>query len=133
MVHLLPHWNWSAGTNVTVYAYTNCDTVELFLNDVNIRSDGKYLVFITADVQDADSSLVPNAESSISFSVTGPGELVGVDNGNPIDTSSYKATSRKAFSGKALAIVRSTGMAGSIVVSASGTGLTSAPVTVQAN
>jgi beta-galactosidase len=34
MVHLLPHWNWKGneGRPLTVYAYTNCDTVELFVN-----------------------------------------------------------------------------------------------------
>src|ERR1022692_1497613 len=34
MVHLLPHWNWKGGEGrpLSVYAYTNCDTVELFLN-----------------------------------------------------------------------------------------------------
>ncbi|PKK86229.1 MAG: glycoside hydrolase family 2 [Thermoplasmata archaeon HGW-Thermoplasmata-1] len=36
-LHIFPHWNWeNAGpewTTVTVWAYTNCDTVELFVND----------------------------------------------------------------------------------------------------
>lgn len=32
MVHLLPHWNWKDGQNVQVWAYSNADTVELFLN-----------------------------------------------------------------------------------------------------
>jgi beta-galactosidase len=188
MVHLLPHWNWPSGTSVTIYAYNNCDSVELFLNDssqgeksfvgsalhsewtlpfaagtlradckkngsivatdtvktagaaakiglsadrARIAADGQDLVFITADVQDADGTIVPDAENSISFSVTGPGEIVGVDNGNPIDTSRYKATSRKAFSGKALAIVRATKMPGSVVISATSNGLTSQPVTVE--
>ncbi len=31
MVHLLPHWNWRAGETVVVWAYTNCEEVELFL------------------------------------------------------------------------------------------------------
>jgi beta-galactosidase len=39
-LHIFPHWNWeSAGTEwttVTVWAYTNCDTVELFVNDVSM-------------------------------------------------------------------------------------------------
>ena len=35
MVHILPHWNWSAGTTVTVFVYTNCDSAELFLNGVS--------------------------------------------------------------------------------------------------
>jgi beta-galactosidase len=34
MVHLFPHWNWAGheGQVISVIAYTNCDTVELFLN-----------------------------------------------------------------------------------------------------
>jgi beta-galactosidase len=34
MVHVLPHWNWAGleGKVISVIAYTNCDTVELFLN-----------------------------------------------------------------------------------------------------
>jgi beta-galactosidase len=34
MVHLSPHWNWKGkeGTIIQVMAYTNCDSVELFLN-----------------------------------------------------------------------------------------------------
>jgi beta-galactosidase len=34
MVHLFPHWNWAGheGQVISVITYTNCDTVELFLN-----------------------------------------------------------------------------------------------------
>jgi len=30
------HWNWSNGTTVEVWAYSNCDTVELFLNGTSL-------------------------------------------------------------------------------------------------
>jgi beta-galactosidase len=34
MIHLFPHWNWKGkeGRVIQVMAYTNCDTVELFVN-----------------------------------------------------------------------------------------------------
>ena len=34
MIHLAPHWNWAGkeGKVIPVMAYTNCDTVELFVN-----------------------------------------------------------------------------------------------------
>jgi beta-galactosidase len=34
MIHLFPHWNWKGkeGQVISVMAYTNCDSVELFLN-----------------------------------------------------------------------------------------------------
>jgi Domain of unknown function (DUF4982) len=34
VLHIFPHWNWAGreGKNITVSCFTNCDTVELFLN-----------------------------------------------------------------------------------------------------
>ncbi|MBW8735458.1 MAG: glycoside hydrolase family 2 protein, partial [Asticcacaulis sp.] len=32
LLHLFPHWNWEAGSTVSVWAYSNCDAVELFVN-----------------------------------------------------------------------------------------------------
>ncbi|HKI46283.1 MAG TPA: beta-galactosidase GalB [Balneolales bacterium] len=32
VLHIFPHWNWKKGQTVDVWAYTNCDEVELFLN-----------------------------------------------------------------------------------------------------
>jgi beta-galactosidase len=38
VLHLFPHWNWKGreGQFIPILAYTNCDTVELFLNDRSI-------------------------------------------------------------------------------------------------
>lgn len=37
MIHLLPHWNWEGreGELTPVYAYSNCETAELFVNGVS--------------------------------------------------------------------------------------------------
>ncbi len=37
MIHLLPHWNWEGreGEITPVYAYSNCEVAELFVNDVS--------------------------------------------------------------------------------------------------
>ncbi|KAF1979608.1 glycoside hydrolase [Bimuria novae-zelandiae CBS 107.79] len=98
-----------------------------------ISNDGYDLSFITIAVQDEDGEVVPEASNSISFSVSGPGEIVSTDNGDPTDMVAFPSTTRKAFSGLALAIVRSKpGSSGSIKVSASSNGLTGGEVTVQA-
>ena len=97
-----------------------------------VRADGKDLVFVTAEVQDANGVPVPTADNSLSLSVSGPGKIAGLDNGNPVDTSSFQGTTRKAFSGKALVIIRSTGTAGSIVLTASSNGLTAEPLSIEA-
>ncbi len=38
MVHILPHWNWEGkeGIEIPVVAYSNCESVELYLNDVSL-------------------------------------------------------------------------------------------------
>ena len=35
MLHVFPHWNWTPGDTIDVWAYTNADEVELFLNGVS--------------------------------------------------------------------------------------------------
>jgi beta-galactosidase len=107
--------------------------VNLTVDRAAIRADGRDVTFITADVEDAAGVFVPIANNSITFAVTGPGRIAGIDNGNPIDVTAYTSPTRAAFNGKALAIVQSTGQAGPISVSATSSGLTagSASITAQ--
>ena len=41
VLHLFPHWNWNPGQIVDVWAYTNCDEVELFINGVSLGKKAK--------------------------------------------------------------------------------------------
>jgi beta-galactosidase len=41
VLHVFPHWNWKAGDSVDVWAYTNCEEVELFLNGKSVGSKKK--------------------------------------------------------------------------------------------
>ncbi|KAF1957296.1 glycoside hydrolase [Byssothecium circinans] len=96
-----------------------------------ISGDGKDLSFITVAVLDAEGNTVPTATNEITFSITGPGEIVSTDNGDPTDKTPFPSLSRKAFSGFALAIVRAkSGGAGELVVEAKADGLTGAKVVV---
>jgi len=203
MVHILPHWNWNSGDryytapggvtidttttisgtfNVPVWVYTNCDSVELFLNGLSlgvqrfqtggalhlawtvpfsagtlravgrrggtvaasdsvrtagtparilltpdrtsISADGEDLVFITADILDASGIINPRAGNTVTFSLTGAGTIVGVDNGNSLDHSAYKTNVRQAFNGKCLAIAQAGTTTGTITVTASSGSLT---------
>jgi beta-galactosidase len=36
VLHLFPHWNWTAGQLISVWAYGNCQTVALFTNGVSV-------------------------------------------------------------------------------------------------
>ncbi|MCD6201508.1 MAG: DUF4982 domain-containing protein [Bacteroidales bacterium] len=41
VLHVFPHWNWNDGDTVDVWAYTNCDEVELFLNGKSLGKKSK--------------------------------------------------------------------------------------------
>ena len=96
-----------------------------------IAADGKDLSFVTLTVADKDSRTAPRAVNLIHFEVTGPGEIVATDNGDPTDMTAFPSRDRKAFNGFALAIVRAKlGQPGPIVVTAKTEGLTAAQVTI---
>lgn len=111
----------------------NAAKLNVTADRTKISSDGYDLSFITVAVTDNQGVVVPEATNTINFSVSGAGEIVSTDNGDPTDMTAFPSLSRKAFSGLALAIVRSKpGSSGSITVSAASNGLTSGSVTVQA-
>lgn len=43
MVHIIPHhWNWAAGQHLDLHIFSNCDSVELFLNGVSLGKRGLF-------------------------------------------------------------------------------------------
>ncbi|MFT3829987.1 MAG: beta-galactosidase GalB [Opitutaceae bacterium] len=88
------------------------------------RADGTDLVYITVDLLDAAGVLAPRADNRVRFSLSGPGEILATDNGNPISFESFQAPERKAFNGRAIVIVRSrAGETGTLVLRAAADGL----------
>ncbi|MEV5438369.1 glycoside hydrolase family 2 TIM barrel-domain containing protein [Streptomyces sp. NPDC052682] len=96
-----------------------------------LAADGRSLVFVTAEVVDRRGVVVPDAGHLISFDVAG-GSLAGLDNGRQESAERYQATTRTAFHGKALAIVRSGTRTGTVKVTARAEGLRTGTATVRA-
>src|SRR6266446_1776618 len=189
MLHLLPHWNWTPGDTIDVWAYTNADEVELFVNGTSlgvkrkpepvshlmwrvayapgtlrgiarqrdrvwataevrtagaparivlapdrarIRADGEDLAFVTVTVQDRAGVPLPTAEPVVRFRVTGAdARIVGVDNGDQISHTSFKAKQVRLFNGKALVIIRAGTRPGIVTLTAEGEGLAPSAVPIQ--
>jgi len=94
-----------------------------------IKDDGLDLSFVTVTIADKDGLPVPRSKNPVKFELSGPGEIVAVDNGDPTSFEPFQASQRKAFNGLALAIIRAKrGQPGEIVVNASSQGLTRAIV-----
>jgi len=41
VLHVFPHWNWNEGDSIDVWAYTNCEEVELLLNGKSLGTKKK--------------------------------------------------------------------------------------------
>jgi beta-galactosidase len=82
VLHVFPHWNWSTpGQPVGVWAFSDCDTVELFLNGV---SQGMQSVNLQGHVQWS----VPYAAGTL--------EAIGYRNGLPAATNLVATTGSPA-------------------------------------
>lgn len=95
-------------------------------------ADGRAVARIEVDVVDAKGTPAPRAGNRLHFDIRGPARLIGVENGDILDLDSTKADSRRAFRGKALALVQSSGAPGSIRVAVSSDGLPTQVVVIDA-
>lgn len=100
----------------------------------SLHADGKDLSFITVTIADKDGLQVPRSSNRVTFSLTGPGEIIATDNGDATNLESFQSPQRKAFNGLALAIVRTKpGQAGKLVLTAKSEGLGSAQVNLSSS
>lgn len=98
----------------------------------SLKSDGKDLAFITVKVEDKNGFMVPQAKNHLKFEIEGPGEIVGTDNGDPADLTSFASLERKAFNGLCLIIVRGKSVGNGVVkIKASSSGLEKGEVSVK--
>ena len=89
-----------------------------------IAGDGKDLAFVTVSIADKDGRMVPRSKNLLTFEISGPGEIVALDNGDATSLEPFQASQRKAYNGLALAIVRAKpGTAGVITLRARSEGL----------
>ena len=89
-----------------------------------IANDGKDLSFVTLTIADKSAQQVPRSMNMIHFDVSGPGDIVATDNGDPTDMTVFRSKDRQAFNGMALAIIRAKrGQSGQITVIARSEGL----------
>jgi beta-galactosidase len=95
------------------------DHLELHPDRAALSADGSDLAHIEIRVVDRTGRRVIPFAHPITVRVTGAGQLVAVDSGNPTDVTPVSAGHRNAFEGRILAIVRPAGIAGTITIHAS--------------
>lgn len=95
-----------------------------------MSADGQDIAHVEIEITDSYGKLVYLADDLIQLSIDGPGEIIGLENGDVQDLEPYSSKFRKAYHGKLLAYVRTGVTAGQIVVKAEAQGLITASIVI---
>lgn len=89
------------------------------------------VVYITAYICDTDGVCCPNADQLLNFSVSGTGDIIATDNADPESHVPFSATSRRALSGRCIAIIRANQNSGQIKVKVQADDLETGEITLE--
>jgi len=104
--------------------------IRLVADRKNIHANPNDLAYVTAEVIDANSNVVPDAALLLHFSVSGNGKIIATGNANPSGMESMQQPQHKTFKGRCLAIVQPGSNAGKIILKAEATGLKASQVVI---
>ena len=99
--------------------------------EADIRADGTSVAHIKLEVIDEQGRMVPYADHNVTVTIEGPARLIGMENGDPIDSTHYKLNHRRAFNGMLQAIIQSETTPGTITITATATELKSTTQSIQ--
>lgn len=116
----------------TRHSFGESAKIKLSVDKRELAADGEDLCFVTVETLDANGYPVENAADYVTAKISGPGRILGMDNGDSTDYDAYKTNVRKLFSGKLLIVIGSIEEAGEIELTVSGEGLESASLRLQA-
>ena len=106
--------------------------VELMPDTTRLHADGKDICHLEFQVVDAQGVRVPDAAPEVTFEISGPATLLGIENGDLNSPEPYQGPTRKAFHGRGLAIVESTTAPGKIRITATAPDLEPSTVELEA-
>ncbi len=96
-----------------------------------LQADAEDAVVVPVSILDAQGRVVPDAANRVAFQLIGPGQILGVGNGNPADHDPDKAKNRKAFHGHCIAVIEAGSELGELTLTATSPGLLSDTVTLE--
>ena len=96
-----------------------------------LTADGQDLSFITVEALDAQGRLQPDATAEVAFTLSGPGTIIAVGNGDGQSKESYQGDHRSLVEGRAIVVVRTSRTAGAIRLTSSAPGMTGGDITIR--
>lgn len=94
-------------------------------------ADGKDLVYVTAELVDAEGQVVYDSQRTVRFSIEGEGSILACGNACPNDMESFRNSSPRLYNGRAQAIVKTTRTAAGFTLRVSADGLPAQALTVR--
>ncbi len=101
------------------------DSVRLIAEweEESLQADGEDMAFLTVRAVDAKGRTVENASDRVTVALSGPGCVLGMDNGDSTDTDGYQVLSRRLFSGRLLVILGALNAPGTLEAALTAPGL----------
>lgn len=123
--------NGVEATRFSVETAGTAVALELVPDGGTMEGDGRDAQPVTVRAVDAAGRVVPDAGPMVTFTVEGPGLVIGVGNGDPLCHEPDKASQRSLFHGLASVIIQTKRAgSGSLILKATAVGLKPASVTI---
>ena len=120
----------AGGESVILQTANEAKAIRLTADRTTIKADGQDLAFITVELTDAQGILNPLAANELTATVSGSAKLIGFGNSDIKDCDRYTDSTHKAWKGRALLVVRSTGKKGKATITVQGNGMKSSRITL---
>ncbi len=126
---------YKAGKLITkdiVETTTGPAEIALSADCTTLKADGCDVAVVRVAIKDARGRVVPTAGNLVTFSIEGPGKIIGTGNGNPSSHEPDKASQRMAFNGYCMVLIQTDKRAGDIRLKATSGELKEAGVILKA-
>ncbi|MCM1050712.1 MAG: hypothetical protein NC349_02005 [Paenibacillus sp.] len=121
----------SLGDEAVINTAGKIKKIRLTTDRTETDADNQSLIYITAELIDADGNVVPVDDREIEFSISGPGSIIASGSADLTDKVKYTSPRHSTWKGRAMAVVKSSHKPGRINLSAKATGLPTARVSLR--
>ncbi len=97
-----------------------------------MTADGTDLAHITVTVADDYGVPVYLSADEITWQISGPARLLGLESGDHTSSEAYQSSRRRVFQGRQIGYVQATKTSGEVIVTLTAPGLDEARVVIQA-
>lgn len=126
----------SGGETVAVHELKSAGdpvAIKLSVDREQLQNEWDDVAAVTVTVVDEEGAACPWADEMITFDVSGPGEIVAVDNGDPISRDAFRGNQRRTYHGQCIAVIRAAAPDGTIEIKATAENLESDTLTIRIN